>query len=236
MKEFFLNSVKQKICFGIGSRNKFYLVNNNLKLVHSCCKRFKGRGVEYDDLYGAGCLGLVKAANAFKEELGFCFSTYAVPVILGEIKRLFRDGGAVKVSRSLKELSLKTTKARDQLSLKLGRDPTVKELADVLGVSAEETAEALSAAVPPSSLSYLNEDGELKEMDLGMAKSAEDEISNRIAINQILSRFEIQDRNLIKLRYFCSKTQNETARLLGITQVQVSRREKKLLKIMSELL
>lgn len=216
--------------------NKEDLVNNNLKLVHSCCKRFKGRGVEYDDLYGAGCLGLVKAANAFKEELGFCFSTYAVPVILGEIKRLFRDGGAVKVSRSLKELSLKTTKARDQLSLKLGRDPTVKELADVLGVSAEETAEALSAAVPPSSLSYLNEDGELKEMDLGMAKSAEDEISNRIAINQILSRFEIQDRNLIKLRYFCSKTQNETARLLGITQVQVSRREKKLLKIMSELL
>ena len=103
-------------------------------------------------------------------------------------------------------------------------------------MSAEETAEALSAAVPPSSLSYLNEDGELKEMDLGMAKSAEDEISNRIAINQILSRFEIQDRNLIKLRYFCSKTQNETARLLGITQVQVSRREKKLLKIMSELL
>ena len=84
--------------------NKEDLVNNNLKLVHSCCKRFKGRGVEYDDLYGAGCLGLVKAANAFKEELGFCFSTYAVPVILGEIKRLFRDGGAVKVSRSLKEL------------------------------------------------------------------------------------------------------------------------------------
>lgn len=216
--------------------NKENLVNNNLKLVHSCCKRFKGRGVEYDDLYGAGCLGLVKAANAFKEELGFCFSTYAVPVILGEIKRLFRDGGAVKVSRSLKELSLKTTKTRDELSLKLGRDPTVKELADVLGVSAEEIAEALSVALPPSSLSYLNEDGELKEMDIGVTKSAEDEISNRLAINQILSRFEKQDQNLIKLRYFCSKTQGETARLLGMTQVQVSRREKKLLKIMSELL
>ena len=211
--------------------NKEDLVNNNLKLVHSCCKRFKGRGVEYDDLYGAGCLGLVKAANAFKEELGFCFSTYAVPVILGEIKRLFRDGGAVKVSRSLKELSLKTTKTKDELSLKLGREPTVKELADVLGVSAEETAEALSAALPPSSLSYLNEDGELKEMEVGIVKSAEDEISNRLAINQILSRFENQDRNLIKLRYFCSKTQSETARLLGMTQVQVSRREKKLLKI-----
>ena len=216
--------------------NKEELVNNNLKLVHSCCKRFKGRGIEYDDLYGAGCLGLVKAANSFKEELGFCFSTYAVPVILGEMKRLFRDGGAVKVSRSLKELSLKTTNTRDQLTLKLGREPTVSELSEVLGVSTEETAEALSAAIPPSSLSYLNEDGEAKEMDIGTAKSAEDEISNRIAINQILSRFDIQDRNLIKLRYFCSKTQSETARLLGITQVQVSRREKKLLKIMGELL
>lgn len=216
--------------------NKEELVNNNLMLVHSCCKRFKGRGIEYDDLYGAGCLGLVKAANAFKEELGFCFSTYAVPVILGEIKRLFRDGGAIKVSRSLKEFSLKITKTRDELSIKLGREPTVKELAETFGVSSEEVAEALCAAVPPSSLSYLAEDGELKELDVGISKSAEDEISNRLAINQILSRFEQQDRNLIKLRYFCGKTQSETAKFIGMTQVQVSRREKKLLKIMSELL
>lgn len=212
------------------------LVNENLKLVHSCCKRFKGRGIEYDDLYGAGCLGLVKAANAFKEELGFCFSTYAVPVILGEIKRLFRDGGAVKVSRSLKELSLKTIKIKDEMSVKLGREPTVKELADALGVSSEEIAEALSSAVPPSSLSYINDDGELKELDVGTAKSAEDEISNRLAINQVLSRFEQSDRELIKLRYFSGKTQSETAKLLEMTQVQVSRREKKLLKIMGELL
>ena len=216
--------------------NKEELVNNNLMLVHSCCKRFKGRGVEYDDLYGAGCLGLVKAANAFKAELGFCFSTYAVPVILGEIKRLFRDGGAIKVSRSLKELSLRTTKLRDELRVKWGREPTVKELALALNVSVEETAEALSAAVPPSSLSYLNEDGELKELDVGVSKSAEDEVSNKLAINQILSRFEKNDQNLIKLRYFAGKTQSETARLLGMTQVQISRREKKLLKIMSELL
>ncbi len=216
--------------------NKEELVNNNLMLVHSCCKRFKGRGVEYDDLYGAGCLGLVKAANAFKAELGFCFSTYAVPVILGEIKRLFRDGGAIKVSRSLKELSLRTTKLRDELRVKWGREPTVNELSLALNVSVEETAEALSAAVPPSSLSYLNEDGEIKELDIGVSKSAEDEVSNRLAINQILSRFEKNDQNLIKLRYFAGKTQSETARLLGMTQVQISRREKKLLKIMSELL
>ncbi len=216
--------------------NKEELVNNNLMLVHSCCKRFKGRGVEYDDLYGAGCLGLVKAANAFKAELGFCFSTYAVPVILGEIKRLFRDGGAIKVSRSLKELSLRTAKVQDELRVKWGREPTVKELALALNISVEETAEALSAAVPPSSLSYLNEDGELKELDVGVSKSAEDEVSNKLAINQILSRFEKNDQNLIKLRYFAGKTQSETARLLGMTQVQISRREKKLLKIMSELL
>ena len=127
------------------------LVNENLKLVHSCCKRFRGRGIEYDDLYGAGCLGLVKAANAFDEKLGYCFSTYAVPVILGEIKRLFRDGGAIKVSRGLKELSMKATKTRGELANTLGREPTVGELAEALGISAEETAEALCAAVPPSS-------------------------------------------------------------------------------------
>lgn len=212
------------------------LVNSNLMLVHSCCKRFKGRGIEYDDLYGAGCLGLVKAANAFNEDLGFCFSTYAVPVILGEIKRLFRDGGAVKVSRSLKELSLKTVRAKDELSNKLGREPTVLELADDMEISPEEAAEAICAAVPPSSLSYIDEDGGIKELEIGTVPSAEDEISNRLAIKQVLSRLEENDRNLITLRYFLEKTQSETARLMGMTQVQVSRREKKLLKIMSDLL
>ena len=216
--------------------NKESLVNDNLKLVHSCCNRFRGRGVEYDDLYGAGCLGLVKAANAFKEELGFCFSTYAVPVILGEIKRLFRDGGAVKVSRSLKELSLRTCHTRDTLSNKLGREPTVYELANELNTSPEEVAEALCASVLPSSLSYIDEDGGVKELDIGIAPSAEDEISDMLAIKQIISRFDSNDQSLICLRYFAGKTQSETAKILGMTQVQVSRREKKLLKIMGELL
>lgn len=216
--------------------NKESLVNDNLKLVHSCCKRFRGRGIEYDDLYGAGCLGLVKAANAFKEELGFCFSTYAVPVILGEIKRLFRDGGAVKVSRSLKELSLRTAKVRDELSLKLGREPTISELANELQVTPEEVAEALCAAVPPSSLSYVDEDGGVKELEIGTAQSAEDEISDRLALKQIISHLDENDRALITLRYFGGKTQSETARIIGMTQVQVSRREKKLLKIMGDLL
>lgn len=212
------------------------LVNNNLKLVHSCCNRFRGKGIEYDELYGAGCLGLVKAATSFDEGLGYCFSTYAVPVILGEIKRLFRDGGAIKLSRSLKELSLKTTRKRDELCLLLGRDPTLGELADAMSLPAEEVAEALCAALPPSSLSYVDEDGGVRELEVGTAKSAEDEISDRIALKQVISRLEQDDRALICLRYFAGKTQSETARLIGMTQVQVSRREKKLLKIMGELL
>lgn len=216
--------------------NKENLVNDNLKLVHSCCQRFKGRGIEYDDLYGAGCLGLVKAANAFKEELGFCFSTYAVPVILGEIKRLFRDGGSLKVSRTLKELSLKATKVKDEMANELGREPTVSELANKLGVSKEETAEALCATVPPSSLSYVDHDGEIKEIEIGIAKSAEDEIFDKLALKQIISRLDEKDQNLIALRYFSGKTQSETAEIIGMTQVQVSRREKKLLHFMSGLL
>ena len=212
------------------------LVGDNLKLVHSCCNKFKGKGIEYDDLYGAGCLGLVKAAKAYKSELGFCFSTYAVPVILGEIRRLFRDGGAVKVSRSLKEMSLKTIREKDNLSMKLGREPTVKELAEALEVTPEEIAEAICAATPPSSLSYYNEDGEVKEVDIGFSQSAEDSVSDKLALRQVLARLDNNDKQLIFLRYFQNKTQSETARSLGMSQVQVSRREKKLLKIMAEFL
>ena len=104
------------------------LISNNLGLVHSCANKFRNRGIEYDDLYSAGCLGLVKAADGFDETLGYRFSTYAVPAILGEIKRLFRDGGAVKVSRSLKEKSREAVRLRDELSVSLGREPTVSEL------------------------------------------------------------------------------------------------------------
>lgn len=214
--------------------DKENLVRENLKLVHSCCNRFRGRGIEYDDLYGAGCLGLVKAANAFKEELGFSFSTYAVPVILGEVKRLFRDGGSVKVSRSLKELSLKATRTRGELSLSLGREPTVGELAEALGVTPEETVEALCAAQPTSSLSYFDEDGEIKELDIGISESAEDCVSDRLAIKQVLSHLESRDKDLIVLRYFKNKTQSETASIIGMSQVQVSRREKRILKIMAQ--
>ncbi|MBQ3928965.1 MAG: sigma-70 family RNA polymerase sigma factor, partial [Clostridia bacterium] len=122
-------------------------VEENLGLVHSCAKRFKGRGIEYDDLYQAGCVGLIKAADNFDSTLGYQFSTYAVPVIIGEIKRLFRDGGAVKISRSLKELSLKVTRTIQEYTLQNGHEPTVSELAERLDTSPEQITEAISASM-----------------------------------------------------------------------------------------
>ena len=137
-------------------------IEENLGLVHACAKRFKGRGIEYDDLYQAGCMGLVKAADNFNTELGYKFSTYAVPVIIGEIKRLFRDGGSVKISRGLKELSLKLTRESEKFISETGREPTVSELAEKLGISKELAAEGISAAMPPVSLTITNDDGEIQ--------------------------------------------------------------------------
>lgn len=135
------------------------LPEENLGLVHLCANRFRGRGIEYDDLYSAGCIGLLKAAEAFDCERGVKFSTYAVPVILGEIKRLFRDGGTVKVSRSLKELSLKAVRVRDEMSKELGREPTLSELGKKLDTDECAIAEALSVSLPPVSLTDSSEEG-----------------------------------------------------------------------------
>ncbi len=203
------------------------VITSNLGLVHACCKRFAGRGIEYDDLFQAGSMGLIKAVDGFDESKGLRLSTYAVPVILGEIKRLFRDGGSVKVSRSLKELSLKATRLSAQMSLKLNREPTVGELAVELKVTPEEVAEALCAAQPTVSLTYDNE-GESTQIDLPV-ESHERAVSDRVALNQVLSTLSQQDRELIDLRYFKLYTQQQTAGKLGMTQVQVSRREKAIL-------
>lgn len=200
------------------------IITANLGLVHACCKRFVSRGIEYDDLFQAGSLGLVKAVDGFDETKGLKLSTYAVPVILGEIKRLFRDGGTVKVSRSLKELSLKTVRLSAEMSKKLNRDPTVGELAEALDVTPEEVTEALCAAQPTLSLTYDN-DGESSQLDVPV-ESHEKEVSDRVALNQILSTLPKQDRELIHLRFYKMYTQQQTAGELGMTQVQVSRREK----------
>lgn len=204
----------------------------NIGLVRSLIPRFLGRGIEYDDLFQAGCEGLVKAAQHFDPARGFKFSTYAVPVILGEMKRLFREGGTVKVSRSLKELSLKAVRLSEKIAMESGAEPSVSQLAERLGVTPEKCAEALGAAMPPVSLT--GEDGEADE-DVPVP-SMEEHIADRLALQQVIRELPEPDRRLIEYRYFGNQTQTETARRLGITQVQVSRREKKLLLYLRSLL
>ncbi len=206
------------------------LISNNLGLVHSCANKFRNRGIEYDDLYSAGCLGLVKAADGFDETLGYRFSTYAVPAILGEIKRLFRDGGAVKVSRSLKEKSREAVRLRDELSVSLGREPTVSELSEKLGINEFETVELLNIAVPPASLTATDEEGE-RQIDIPV-DFGEEQIHNSIALREIIGEMPESDRRLIELRYYKGLTQTVTAEKLGLSQVQVSRRERLLLQEM----
>ena len=206
-------------------RDRF--IETNLGLVHSLCKRFSGRGIEYDDLYQAGCIGLIKATDAFDESRGLCFSTYAVPVIMGEIRRLFRDGGAVKVSRSVKELGMKINREKQILEQKLCREPTISEISHSLGVSTEEITEALCASQPTVSLTYEDEDG-VSETDLPTV-SSEDEISDRILLDGAIEKLDENEKRIVVYRYYQSLTQSKTAELMSMTQVQVSRAEKKIL-------
>lgn len=214
------------------SRDRF--IEGNLGLVHSLCKRFSGRGIEYDDLYQAGCIGLIKATDAFDCKRGVCFSTYAVPVIMGEIRRLFRDGGTVKVSRSVKELGMKIGREKQIMEQRLCREPTVRELAAALSVSAEDITEAMCAAQPALSLTR-EEDGEAGEADLPTI-SAEDEISDRLLIDSALEKLNETEKLLVIYRYYNYFTQSKTAELLSMTQVQVSRAEKKILAKLREML
>ncbi len=209
-------------------------VEQNLGLVHLCANRFRGKGIEYEDMYSAGCIGLLKAAKAFDESRGVKFSTYAVPVILGEIKRLFRDGGTIKVSRGLKELSLKTVRLREKIIKETGKDPTVSELAEKLSTTPEMISEALCVSTPPVSLTAYYDDNH-SEVDIPVP-SPDEEIGDFISLSQVMSELPSEDRKLIYMRYFENKTQSDTAKTLGMTQVQVSRREKKLLGQMREVL
>ena len=208
------------------------MIEKNMGLVHSCAHKFSGKGVEYDDLFQAGCIGLIKAVDNFKEELGFSFSTYAVPVILGEIKRLFRDGGTVSVSRSIKEKGRKISYERDKFIKKYDREPTVGELSKILGYNEFETAQAIAASMPVISLT-MNDDESDSQFDIPVPDH-EESVSMNLAVHQVMERLEERDRELIKQRYFAGKTQTQTAQSLGMTQVQVSRREKKILKQMRQ--
>ena len=206
------------------------LVTENIGLVHACARRYIGRGIDYDDLYQSGCEGLVKAAAGYDASRGVRFSTYAVPAILGEIRRLFRDGGSVKISRSLKELSVRVSRAAEELALFSGREPTVSELSEKLNITPEQTAEALNALQRPLSLTMTEDDS---QADIP-TEPPDEKITERLALYSELQKLPEPDRELIKLRYFRGFTQSKTASLLGMTQVQVSRREKKLLLLLRQ--
>lgn len=207
------------------------VAEENLGLVHLCANKFRNRGIDYEDLYSAGCIGLMKAVRAFDSARGVKFSTYAVPVILGEIKRLFRDGGAVHVSRSLKELSLSLQKICEDFRREKGREPTISELSQLSGEPESNVSEALCVSKPVLSLTSGDEDGSEIEIPQPPPDEA---IVDLIALRQIMASLEPKDRGLLELRYFRNLTQSKTAKALGMTQVQVSRREKKLLTQMRE--
>ena len=207
-------------------------IEQNLGLVHACAGRFRGRGIEYDDLYSAGCMGLVKACDNFDESRGVCFSTYAVPVILGEIKKLFREGGTVKVSRSLKELGLRVNAAREHHRKLCGTEPTLSQLAEELGESVENITLAIQAAQPALSLTPEGENND-RQIDIPV-ESPEEELADKIGLAEVLESLPEEDRLLIRLRFYANRTQSETAKVLHTTQVQISRRERKILKVMRD--
>lgn len=209
-------------------------IEDNLRLVHACANRFRGRGIEYEDLFQAGCMGLVKAVDGFDENRGVKLSTYAVPVILGEIKRLFRDGGAVKVSRSVKELGLRISKISAALQVRLGREPALSEVAAAAGVTEADAVYAMAAMQPTLSLTVGEEDADPgRELQLSVP-GVEEEFCESLSLESAVQCLEEKDRKLIKLRYYEGKTQVETAKVLDMTQVQVSRREKKILFFLKE--
>ncbi len=212
---------------------KEYIVNNNMGLVWSIVRKFLNRGTEAEDLFQIGCIGLIKAIEKFDISFDVKFSTYAVPMIMGEIKRHLRDDGIIKVSRSLKELAIKSKAVMDKLSKELCREPTVKEVAENLQVSVEELVMAMDANIAPESINAkIGDDGKEMETILGYDEDMEQTVVNKIAIKEAMAHLSTRERQIIVLRYFKDKTQSQIAAQLGISQVQVSRIEKKVLSQM----
>lgn len=199
------------------------IVRENAPLVHSVALRFKGRGAEYDDVFQAGCLGLYKAALRYDETLGTAFSTYAVPVIIGEIRMLFRDGGAVKVGRALKALGAAALAAKERIEKETGREARLAEVAETLGETPERVASALTACAPTCSI----------DAEETAAVAADDETETtllRLDLARALGMLEPVERRLILLRYRHELSQENAGKALSMSQVQVSRREKKALE------
>lgn len=208
------------------------LVQNNLGLVHSVVKKFSYTPCDGEDLFQIGCVGLFKAVKKFDMSYNVRFSTYAVPMIIGEIKRFLRDDGPLKVSRSTKELALKARTVSEMLQKQNGSAPSVHELGAILGKSGEEVAAALDAVMLPESIYGFGEDG-VGVLDTRAAEGeGEEEIVDKISLRAVIAELGARERQIIIFRYFKDKTQSEVAQMLGISQVQVSRLEKKILASM----
>lgn len=216
------------------------MVAGNVGLVWSVVRHYANRGYELEDLYQIGCIGLIKAIDKFDLQYDVKFSTYAVPMITGEIKRFLRDDGMIKVSRSVKELAIRVRSVREKLTWELGREPGIEEIAQAVGASKEEVAASLEAAADVESLYRPvngSEDQNLCLMDkLPDEKQEEEAVLNRIVLRQLLEQLGERERDIIVRRYFENQTQSQIAQQFHISQVQVSRLEKKILLQMREYL
>ena len=211
------------------------IINNNQGLVWNIVARFSGRGYEKEELYQIGAIGLIKAVKRFDFSFGVKFSTYAVPYIMGEIKRFIREDGPIKISRSIKELNSKINELQNKNLKEAGQELSVKEVARKLNVSKEEVAVAIESARPLESINeeaYNEENGESKISKISNKEDDVNKLINRLTINRLIQELDEREKKIIILRYFREKTQTEVANLLGISQVQVSRIEKKILNSM----
>ena len=210
------------------------LIEQNLGLVHHIVKRFLNRGYDTEDLFQIGVIGLIKAIDKFDPSFDVKFSTYAVPLIAGEIKRFLRDDGMVKVSRTLKENGSRVKYARERLSLRINREPTLQEVSKEAGLTIEEVILAMEANVQVESIYqsvYQNDGNEIYMVDqlADKGKDEQEKMLNHLVIKQLIEGLPETEQKLIRLRYYQDKTQTEVAKMLGISQVQVSRMEKKIL-------
>ncbi len=214
------------------------VVTMNIGLVWSIVRRFAGRGHELEDLFQIGCIGLIKAIDKFDSSFEVRFSTYAVPMITGEIKRFLRDDGMIKVSRSLKEIAGKVRITKEVLSYKLDREPSIEEISEELKISTEDIILAMESNSEVESLYktiYQGDGNAIYLIDkLEENKDENEHMIDQIALREIIATLDEKERNLIELRYFRDKTQTDIAKEMGISQVQVSRLEKKILKVMRE--
>lgn len=216
------------------------LIRRNVGLISSIAKRFLNRGYEFEDLFQIGSIGLIKAIKNFDSKFDVKFSTYAVPMIMGEIKRFIRDDGIIKVSRSMKDIAKKSKIIKERMMKEIGREPTVAEIAEELGISPEDLAVAMDSMLSPEYLYDIihQDDGSPVYLidKLGEDEDVDSEVTDKVALREVLDKLDPKARQIIILRYFKDKTQTEIAHMLGISQVQVSRIEKKVLSKMRDIM